>query len=154
DFAYDLLPKVGGNYSFQNMLIMMRDGTMKGLFCMGENPAVGGMNARLARRALANLDWLVVRDAYEIESAAFWYDAPEVRSGDLQPSDIKTEIFLLPAALTPEKDGSYTNTQRLVQWHEKAVEPPGDCRAEPWFLYHLGRRLKELYDGDDSPRGR
>ncbi len=154
DYCYDLLPKVGGDYSFEAMLLMMKDGIMKGLFCMGQNPAVGGQNAVLARQALANLDWLVVRDIHEIETAAYWYDAPEVRSGEVSPKDIRTEIFFLPAALTPEKDGSYTNTQRLVQYHDKAVEPPGDCRSEAWFMYHLGNRLKQLYADDDSPRGR
>ena len=154
DFAYDLLPKIGGDYSFQPMLTLMRDGAMKGLFCMGMNPAVGGQNAVLARKALATLDWLVVRDIHEIETAAFWHDAPEVRSGELSPRDIATEIFLLPAAVAAEKDGSYTNTQRLVQWHDKAVEPAGDCRSEAHFLYHLGKRLKQLYADDQSAKGR
>jgi formate dehydrogenase major subunit len=154
DFAYDLLPKISGDYSFEAMIPMMADGVMKGLFCLGQNPAVGGQNAVLVRKALANLDWLVVRDAYEIETAAFWYDSPEVRRGELRPEQIKTEVFFLPAALPGEKEGSFTNTQRLVQWHDKAVEPPGDCRSEPWFLYHLGKRLKELYQDDDTPKGR
>ncbi len=154
DFGYDLLPKIGGDYSFQPMLLMMKDGAMKGLFCMGQNPAVGGQNAILARRALANLDWLVVRDLFEIETAAFWHDAPEVNNGEVRPGEIKTEIFLLPAAVAAEKEGSYTNTQRLVQWHDKAVEPPGDARSEAWFVDQLHRRLVALYDGDDSIRGR
>jgi formate dehydrogenase major subunit len=152
-YAFDLVPKLNGDYSFEQMLPMMKDGVIKGLFCMGMNPAVGGQNTRLAREGLANLDWLVIRDPYEIESAAFWYDSPEVRNGDIRPEDIKTEIFFMPPAVTPEKDGSYTNTQRLVQWHDKAVDPPGDCRSEPWFLYHLGLRLKELYKDDDTPKG-
>jgi formate dehydrogenase major subunit len=154
DFCYDLMPKIEADYSFQNMLLMMKDGVIKGLFCMGMNPAVGGQNAVLAREALANLDWMVIRDPYEVETAAFWYDAPEVKQGRVRPDQIKTEIFLLPPAVTPEKDGSYTNTQRLVQWHEKAAEPPGDCRSEPWFLHYLALRLKELYAGDTSPAGR
>ncbi len=154
DWAFDLLPKIAGDFSFEAMIPLMRDRVIKGLFCMGMNPAVGGQNAVLARRALGTLDWLVVRDVMEIESASFWFDAPEVHKGEVRPQDIGTEIFLLPAAVTPEKDGSYTNTQRLVQWHEKAVEPPGDCRSEAWFVYKLGHRLRELYAGDDSPRGR
>ncbi len=153
-FAYDLLPKIADDYSFQRMLLLMKDGAMKGLFCMGQNPAVGGQNAVLGRQALANLDWLVVRDVHEIETAAFWHDAPEVRGGAVRPAAIKTEVFFLPAALTAEKDGSYTNTQRLVQWHDKAVGPPGAARSEADFVCRLGQRLKELYRGDDSPRGR
>jgi formate dehydrogenase major subunit len=154
DFGYDLLPKIEDDYSFQRQLTMMRDGTMKGLFCMGQNPAVGGQNARLARAGLASLEWLVVRDIHEIETAAFWYDSPEVKKGELRPEQIKTEIFLLPASLTGEKAGSYTNTQRLVQWHDQAIEPPGECRSEGWFMLHLGRRLRELYRDDAGPLGR
>ena len=153
-FAYDLMPKIEDDYSFQKMLLMMKDGVIKGLFCMGQNVAVGGQNAVLARHALANLDWLVVRDIHEVETASFWYDAPEVHKGDLRTEEIKTEIFFLPASITGEKEGSYTNTQRLIQWHDKAIEPPGECRSESWFMYHLGKRLKQLYEGDDSPRGR
>src|SRR5690606_35913574 len=126
DFCYDLVPKIGGDASFQAMIPMMKDGIMKGLFVMGMNPAVGGQNAILAREGLANLDWLVVRDVHEIETAAFWWDAPEVRAGKVRPQDIKTEVFLLPAALPGEKEGSFTNTQRLVQWHDKAIDPPDD----------------------------
>lgn len=153
-FAYDLLPKIEDDYSFQRQLLLMKDGVMRGLFCMGQNPAVGGQNSVLAREALANLEWLVVRDIHEIETASFWYDSPEVRDGKVRPQDIKTEVFLIPAALTGEKAGSYTNTQRLVQWHEKAVDPPGDCRSESWFMLHLGHRLKELYANDETPKGR
>lgn len=151
DFAYDLLPKIGGDYSFQPMLTMMKDGVIRGLLCMGQNPAVGGQNAVLARQALANLDWLVVRDLFETETAAFWHEAPEVRSGETGSERIKTEIFLLPAAVTAEKDGSYTNTQRLVQWHDRAVDPPGDARSEAWFVDQLYRRLVALYAGEHSP---
>jgi formate dehydrogenase major subunit len=153
DYCFDLVPKLDGNYSFEQMLPMMKDGKIRGLFCMGMNPAVGGQNTKLAREALANLEWMVMRDPYEIESAAFWHDSPEIRNGELCPQDIKTEIFFLPPAVTPEKDGSYTNTQRMVQWHDQAVNPPGDCRSEPWFLYYLGKRLKELYKDDHSPKG-
>jgi formate dehydrogenase major subunit len=154
DFAYDLVPKIGGDYSFENMIPLMADGVIKGLICMGQNPAVGGQNADLAREGLRSLDWLVVRDIYEIETAAFWYDVPEVRRGEVHPRDIKTEIFFLPSALTPEKDGSYTNTQRLIQWHDKPIDPPGDSRSETWFLHYVAKRLKELYAGDTSPKGR
>jgi formate dehydrogenase major subunit len=132
----------------------MRDGAVRGLFVMGQNPAVGGQNARLQRQALAQLDWLVVRDLFETETAAFWRRSPEVQRGELVPRDIKTEVFLLPAAATPEKDGSYTNTHRLIQWHDKAVDPPGDARSESAFLVQLGRRLKELYADSTLERDR
>ncbi|MCC6314988.1 MAG: molybdopterin-dependent oxidoreductase [Thermomicrobiales bacterium] len=151
DFGYGYLPQIGGDYSFQQMLIMMRERVIRGLLCMGQNPAVGGQNARLGRRALGQLDWLVLRDAFEIESASFWKDSPEVLAGEIRPEEIGTEVFLMPAALTPEKEGSYTNTQRLMQWHDKAVEPPGDARSEAWFVHRLAQRLRELYADDASP---
>jgi len=154
DFGYQLLPKLAGDFSFQPMLLAMKDGRMRGLFCMGQNPAVGGQNARLVREGLAKLDWLVVRDAYETETASFWESAPEVANGQVSPASIGTEVFLLPAAVTPEKDGSYTNTMRLVQFHDKAVDPPDDARSELHFIYHLGRRLKALYADSDLARDR
>ena len=115
---------------------------MDGLFVMGQNPAVGAPNAGLERRALANLEWLVVRDMVEVETATFWKDSPEVRRGELQPKQVKTEVFFFPAAGHAEKDGTFTNTQRLLQWHEKAIEPAGDCRSDGWFIHELGKRLK------------
>ena len=125
---------------------------IEGLFVMGQNPAVGAPNARLERRAMANLKWLVVRELVETETATFWLDSPEVQRGELSPEEIATEVFFFPAAAHAEKDGCFTNTQRLLQWHEKAVEPPGDARSEAWFLYHLGRRLKARAADDPRPR--
>ena len=51
----------------------------------------------------------------------------------------------MPAAASTEKEGSFTNTQRLIQWRDKAVDPENDNRSDLWFIYHLGKRLKELY---------
>src|SRR5206468_1269160 len=108
-----------------------------------ENPAVGSDNGRLHRLAMANLDWLVVRDLVEIETAAFWRDGPEIETGELRPDAIATEVFFLPAAAHTEKDGTFTNTQRLLQWHHQAVAPEGDARSELWVYYHLGRIIRE-----------
>jgi formate dehydrogenase major subunit len=141
-FGFQFLPRVTGDHSEYGYWLDMADGKLEGLFVMGQNPAVGAANGRLERSALANLKWLVVRDFVETETAAFWKDSPEVQRGELDPRKIATEIFFLPAAGHAEKDGSFTNTQRLLQFHEKAVDPPEDCRSETWFMYHLGRRLK------------
>jgi formate dehydrogenase major subunit len=155
DFCFDHLPRLTGDHSAYQAALAMLDGSMKGYLLLGENPAVGSSNSRLHRLALANLDWLVVRDLYEIESATFWYDSPELETGEIRAEDCKTEIFLLPAAAHVEKDGSFTNTQRLLQWHVKAVEPTGDRRSDLWFVYHLGRRIREKLaastDAKDRP---
>jgi formate dehydrogenase major subunit len=152
DFAYDFLPKIVGDHSHLPMFVEMHKGTIKGFFAMGQNPAVGGQNASFQRQALAKLDWLVVRDLYETETASFWKDSPEVKKGQMRPEEIQTEVFFLPAAAVAENDGSFTNTQRLVQWHDKAVDPPGDARSDLWFTYHLGQRLKALYADSKEER--
>src|SRR5262249_29255273 len=55
-------------------------------------------------------------------------------------------------ASNPETDGTLTNTQRLLQWHAKALDPPGDCRSDSWFVYNLGKRLRRLYAGSTAPQ--
>jgi formate dehydrogenase major subunit len=154
DFGYGYLPRLTGDHSIYPTVMGMRDGDVEGFFVMGENPAVGSANAKLHRLAMANLKWLVVRDLQMIESATFWKDGPEIETGELRAQDIETEIFFLPAAAHTEKDGSFTNTQRLLQWHHKAVEPPGDCRSELWFMFHLGRRIRAKLAGSAEPRDR
>jgi formate dehydrogenase major subunit len=151
DFCFDYLPRIDEDNSNYWTVAQMLKGKVKGYIVAGENPAVGSANARANRLALAKLDWLVVRDLVEIETAAFWYDSPEIESGELRTEDIATEVFFLPASTHVEKDGSFTNTQRLLQWHFKAVEPREDCRSELWFYYHLGRKLREkLKDSQDE----
>jgi formate dehydrogenase major subunit len=153
-WGYGWLPKIVGDHSQLPMSLAIRDGLIRGLLVLGQNPAVGGHNSnRVVQRGLANLDWLVVRDFAETETASFWHDGHPVRSGELRPQDIKTEVFLLPTSLaTGEKEGTFTNTHRLVQWHDKVVDAPGDCRSDLWFVYHLGRRLKELYADSSDPK--
>ncbi|MCW3048418.1 MAG: Formate dehydrogenase [Solirubrobacterales bacterium] len=154
DFCFDHLPRLTGDHSLYPTLHGMIDGDVKGFFVMGENPTIGAANGKLNRRALASLDWLVVRDLVEIETAAFWYDSPEIETGELRTEDIQTEVFFMPGASHVEKKGTFTNTQRLLQWREQAVEPEGDCRSELWFMYHLGRRVRERLAGSTLPRDR
>jgi len=143
EWCFGYLPRIDGDHSTYPTMLRMRAGAVKGFFLLGENPAVGSANARLHRLAMAQLEWLVVRDLQEVESASFWYDAPEIETGELRTEEIPTEVFFLPAAAHTEKSGSFTNTQRLLQWHHEAVPARGDCRSELWFMYHLGRRVRE-----------
>ena len=150
DFCYDYLPRLTGDHGTYRTVVDQVERGGGGYFLVGENPAVGSANGRLQRLGLANLDWLVVRDLVMVESATFWKDGPEVETEELRPEDVATEVFFLPAAAHTEKSGTFTNTQRLLQWHHKAVEPPGDATSDLWFYYHLGRRIKEkLADSDD-----
>jgi formate dehydrogenase major subunit len=152
DYGFNWLPRVTGDHSHQAYWLDMLDGKMDGLFVMGQNPAVAGPNSGMERRGLGKLKWLVVREMVETETASFWYASPEVTRGDLRSEDIETEVFLMPAAGHVEKEGTFTNTQRLLQWREKAIDPPGDARSENWFMYHLWRRLVEKAKKDPRPR--
>jgi formate dehydrogenase major subunit len=153
DFGFDWLPRLTGDHSHFGYWLDMADGKLEALFVMGQNPAVGAPNAKLERTALKNLKWLVVRDMVESETASFWKDSPEVRSGELNPDDIGTEIFFFPAAAHVEKDGTFTNTQRLLQWHEKAIDPPGDAKSDLQFMIELGRRMKAKATGRPRDAG-
>jgi formate dehydrogenase major subunit len=152
EWGYQWLPKIVGDHSQQALILAMDDGLIRGLFLMGQNVVVGGSNSKLIQHGLGKLDWLVVRDCDEIESANFWQKGHAVRDGELRPEDINTEIFLLPAELAGEKEGTFTNTHRLVQWHDKVIDGPGDSRSELWFMYHLGWRLKALYADSTDER--
>jgi formate dehydrogenase major subunit len=142
DFCLPLLPRLTGDHGTYRTVLDMIEGKVKGYILWGQNPAVGSAGARLQRLALAKLDWLVVRDLALIESATFWQDSPEIATGELATDQIATEVFFLPAAAHVEKAGSFTNTQRMLQWHHKAVDPPGDARSDLWFAYHLGKRIR------------
>ena len=143
DFCFDYLPRVSGDHSSYSTVKAQIDGRSKGYFIVGENPAVGSSNGKMQRLGMANLDWLVVRDLQMIESATFWKDGPEIETGELVTEDIGTEVFFLPAASHVEKAGSFTQTQRMLQWRDKAVEPPGDARSELDFYFELGVRIRE-----------
>jgi formate dehydrogenase major subunit len=152
DYGFDWLPRLSGDHNNYRTVLDMLDGKVPGYIVAGENPAVGGANARLQRLALAKAEWVVVRDMSCVETATFWKNSPEIESGELRTEDVDTEVFLMPAASHVEKDGTFTNTQRLLQYRHKAVEPPGDARSDLWFFYHLGRIVKERLAGSDDPR--
>ncbi|MFC4909614.1 formate dehydrogenase [Actinomadura gamaensis] len=154
DFCFGHLPRLTGSHSTYETVLAQLDGTCKGYFLLGENPAVGSANARMQRLGMAKLDWLVVRDFSLIESATWWKDGPEIETGELRTEDIGTEVFFFPAAAHVEKAGSFTNTNRMIQWHFAAKEPDGEARSDLWFMYHLGRRVRRRLAGSDDPRDR
>ena len=154
DYGYQFIPKLTGDLSQEPMTLSMADGLVKGQFIFGQNPVVGAVNSDMVVRGFAKLDWMVVRDFAMTETANFWNKSRLVQRGELTPDQIGTEMFFLPAAMPGEKDGTMTNTSRLVQWHDVVCEAPGDSRSDLWFVYHLGRRLKELYADSTEERDR
>jgi formate dehydrogenase-N alpha subunit len=147
-WAFDHLPKTGGNYSWIPLFEALHAGKLRGLFAMGQNPAVSGPNARFERKALGKLDWLVVMELFETETAGFWH-APGV-----DPADIQTEVFLLPAADAMEKAGSIVTSGRLIQWRDKVAAGVGEAKEDIWILDRLARELKKVYAGSTAAKDR
>jgi formate dehydrogenase major subunit len=151
EFGYQWHPKIVGDHSHMAMFAAMADGKVKGMLCVGQNPATS-LNARLEREGLRKLEWLVVKDNWLTETASHWYTAPEIKDGTVNVEDIKTEVFFFPSTQIAEYDGSFTNTQRMLQWHFMATKAPGDCRTDTWFYHNLAKRLKEAYKNSTLPR--
>jgi formate dehydrogenase major subunit len=154
EFAFHYLPKLTGDHGTYQTVMDMLEGKVEGYFLLGQNPAVGSAHGRMQRLAMAKLKWLVVRDLNMIESATFWKDGPEIETGELRTEDIDTEVFFFPAASHAEKDGTFTQTHRMLQWHHKAVAPPGDCRSDLHFFFHLGRKIRERLANSTEQRDR
>ena len=151
DWGYEWHPKILGDHSHIATMAAMADGKVKGMFCVGQNPATS-LNGTAQRGAMRKLEWLVVKDNWLTETAMYWKNAPEIVDGSVDQADIQTEVFFFPATQVGEYDGSFTNTQRMLQWHSKAADPPGDCRTDTWFYYQLGKRLKAKYASSTNPR--
>jgi len=149
DFAYSYLPKgTAPSYSHYDIFQGALDGKVKGLFVIGQNPAVGSANASKIPHAMTRLDWLVVTDLFMHETAEFWK-----RFGN-EPGKVDTEVFVLPAAGPQEKEGSFTNSHRLIQWKHQAIKPLGDSISDGAFIVALGARLKKLFAGSTALRDR
>src|SRR4051794_39334219 len=103
DWLFEKLPRIDKDNSAYWTLEQMLNDKVKGYILAGENPAVGNANAKAHRLGFAKLDWLVVRDIVEVESASWWYDSPEIETGELKTEEIATEVFFLPAAAHTEK---------------------------------------------------
>jgi formate dehydrogenase major subunit len=150
-FGYEWHPKILGDHSHLPMFVAMNEEKVKGMLLIGQNPATS-LNARLERAGMRKLEWLVVKDNWVHESATFWRNAPEVKSGEVRPEDIKTEVFFFPSSQVAEYEGSFTNTFRMLQWHYKAADAPGDCRTDLWFTHQLAKRLKQAYAQSNERR--
>ena len=152
NWGMDLMPRLTGAHSTYHTLQLMDQGLIDGYFVFGQNPAVAQSNGRMQRLAMSKLKWMVVRDFQEIETATFWKDSPEIKSGELVTEEIDTEVFLFPAANHVEKAGTFTQTQRLLQWRFKAKDAPGDADSDLQFFYELGQRIKERVKDSTDPR--
>jgi formate dehydrogenase major subunit len=100
----------------------IKHGDIRGMYVMGENPAMSDPDANHARESLAALDHLVVQDIFLTETAYL--------------ADV-----ILPASAFPEKNGTFTNTDRLVQMGRQAIDPPGDAKQDLWIIQEIANKL-------------
>ena len=141
DFGYDWMPKLdaGKAYSWLDLFDAMYKKQFSGFFAWGQNPAGSGANANKTRQAFTNLDWMVNVNLFDNETGSFW------KGPGMDPAKIKTEVFMLPCAVSVEKEGSITNSGRWSQWRYKAAEPPGDARPDGDILIELMKKVKWFY---------
>src|SRR3970040_56063 len=124
---------------------------MEGLFSFGMNPVSNGPHSKKAVAALAKLKWMVVAENFEQETAGFWRnETPPL--ADLSAEEIQPEVALLPAANFAEKDGSFVNSARWIQWKWKAVDPPGDAKPDQEIIARIFLKVRELYERDGGTR--
>lgn len=149
EFGYQWIPKISENCSLTITMERAIKGEIDGMVVVGQNMAVTNPNTGWGRDAIRKLKWLVVCDLFESETASVWYADPTA------PDAIKnctTEIFLLPSCTCLESDGSVTNTERLMQWHERCKEGPEESRPAGWWIYQLGKRLKAMAEKSGKTR--
>ncbi len=141
DFVYSWVPKYdnGVDWSVMTMIDRMLNGGIKGYISVGQDPAVSLPNSNKVRAALQKLDWMIHVNIFDNETASFW------KGPGVDPSTVKTEVFLLPAAASVEKEGSQSNSGRWMQWKYQAGKLPGDCKYTGDIFFQLMLKLKELY---------
>jgi formate dehydrogenase major subunit len=151
-FAYDLHPKLPQspagayeNWSWAFIFDHMYRGEVEGFFSFGMNPVSNGPHSRKAIAALSKLKWLVVAENFEQETAAFWRPDILALVGQ-RPEEVDTEVFLLPAANFAEKDGSFVNSARWIQWKWKALDPPGQAKPDQEIVARIFLKVRELYE--------
>jgi len=146
DFGYSWLPKLedGKTYSWLDIFDVMYKGEFTGFFAWGQNPAGSGANSNKTRQALTKLDWMVNVNIFDNETGSFW------KGPGMDPKKIKTEVFMLPCAVSVEKEGSITNSGRWMQWRYKAANPPAEALPDGQILMKLGKIVQYLYKKDKN----
>src|SRR6202790_597241 len=145
DWAYNYLPKVDREYSWTHIFDDMYRGKVKGLIAFGMNGVAIGPNSQKNIDALKKADWLVVCDIYPDETSGFW-QSPGISTDEMK--NIKTEVYRLPGAGFAEKDGTFVNSARWLQWKNAALPPPGEARLDQEILARIFLRVRELYQKD------
>src|SRR6266567_2182136 len=142
DYAFHYLPKIDRRYSWVEIWDDMYRGQVKGLLTFGMNGVMIGPNSQKNIDALKKADWLVVGEIYPDETSEFW-KSPGIKPEEMK--DIKTVVYRLPCAGFAEKDGTFVNSARWLQWKYAAVPPPGDAKLDQEILARIFLKVRELY---------
>src|SRR6516164_9823223 len=142
EFAFQYLPQPAGNSSWMSIYDQALKGKMEGVILSGMTATSIGPDTNQVLQALASLKWLVVMDAFPTTSSEFW------RAPGLEAAKVQTEVFMLPCTHWIEKDGSFVNSGRWMQWKDQVIPPQGEARHDHWILVDLFHRVKQLYQRD------
>jgi formate dehydrogenase major subunit len=145
DWAFDYLPKIDRNYSWAKIWDDMYAGRVKGMFAIGMNGVQIGPNTRKNIEALKKAEWLVVGELYPDETSEFWR-APGTTPEQMKR--IQTTVYRLPCAGFAEKDGTFVNSARWLQWKNAALPPPGQARLDQDILAQIFLKVRALYQED------
>jgi formate dehydrogenase major subunit len=146
NFAYEWLPKRDAAYDALAIFERMYQGKINGFLCQGFNPLAAIPNKKKLGIAFAKLKYLVVMDPLQTETAEFWKNVEAFNN--VETDKIETEVFRLPATCFAEETGSFTNSSRLLQWHQRATEPPGEAKTDAEIMSSLFMRMRDLYKKD------
>jgi formate dehydrogenase major subunit len=141
-WAFDYLPKVDREYSWAHIFDDMYREKVKGLIAFGMNAVAIGPNSQKNIDALKKAKFLVVCDIYPEETSDFWR-APGISAEETKA--IQTEVYRLPGAGFAEKDGTFVNSARWLQWKWVAVPTPGDAKLDQEILARIFLKVRELY---------
>ena len=142
DWAFDYLPKIDRDYSWTHIWDDMYEGKVKGILAFGMNGVAIGPNSQKNIDALKKAKFLVVCDLYPEETSDFWR-APGIAPEETKA--IQTEVYRLPGAGFAEKDGTFVNSARWLQWKWAALPAPGDARLDQEILSRIFLKVRELY---------
>jgi len=145
DWAYDYLPKVDRNYSWTYLWDNMYNGIVKGLFAFGMNGVAIGPDTKKNIDALKKADWLVVGEIYPDETSEFW-KSPGITTEEMKT--IQTTVYRLPCAGFAEKDGTFTNSARWLQWKNAALPAPANCRLDQAIVAQIFLKVRALYQAE------
>lgn len=143
NWCYDWLPKLDKVYDVLQVFELMHQGKINGYFAQGFNPLASFPNKAKIGGALAKLKYLVVIDPLATETSEFWKNFGEFN--DVDSSKIQTEVFRLPSTCFAEEDGSLVSSSRVLQWHFKGADAPGEARGDAEIMGGLFLKLREMY---------